>query len=41
MIEVRSTPNNNDIVAERDVYINLDIAKSNIQAIVDTEVSSS
>ena len=41
IIEVRSTPNNNDIVAERDVYINLDIAKSNIQVNIDTEVSSS
>jgi len=41
IIEVRSTPNNNDIVADRDVYINLDIAKSTIQAIIDTEVSTS
>ena len=41
VIEVRATPNNNDIVADRDVYVNLDIAKSGIQAIIDTEVSSS
>ena len=41
IIEVRSIPNDNDIVADRDVYINLDVAKSSIQAIIDTEVSSS
>ena len=41
VIEVRSNPNSNDIVAERDVYINLDIAKSNIQINIDTEVSTS
>lgn len=38
VVEVRSIPKDIDIVAKRSVFIDIDVSKSNIQAIVDTEI---
>ena len=41
IIEVRATPRNNDVVVDKSVYIDFDVAKSNIQATVDTRIAGS
>lgn len=38
VIEVRSIPKDVDIIAKRSVFIDIDVSKSNIHAIVDTEI---
>lgn len=38
VIEIRSVPKSMDISAERSVFLNIDLSKSNIQAVIDTEV---
>jgi hypothetical protein len=41
IIEVRATPRDNDIVVDKSVYIDFDVAKSDIQATVDTRIAGS
>jgi hypothetical protein len=41
IIEVRATPRDNDVVVDKSVYIDFDVAKSNIQATVDTRIAGS
>jgi hypothetical protein len=41
LIEVRGVPRDNDIIVDKSVYINFDVAKSNIEATVDTKISGS
>ena len=38
VIEIRSVPKSMDISAERSVFLNIDLSKSNIQTVIDTEV---
>ena len=40
-VEVRAVPRDNDIVVDKSVYINFDVAKSNIQATVDYRIAGS
>ena len=40
-VEVRAVPRDNDIVVYKSVYINFDVAKSNIQATVDYRIAGS
>ena len=39
IVEVRATPRDNDIIVDKSVYINFDVAKSNIQSTVDTKIA--
>lgn len=41
LVEIRAMPVNLDIVAKQSVYIQMDVANSDINAIVDTEISGS
>ena len=41
VVEVRAVPRDNDIVVDKSVYINFDVAKSNIQATVDYKIAGS
>ncbi len=41
VIRVRATPRDNDIIVDKSVYINFDVANSNIQATVDNKVAGS
>ena len=41
IVEVRATPRDNDIIVDKSVYINFDVAKSNIQSTVDTKIAGS
>jgi hypothetical protein len=41
MFQVRAIPRDNDIVVDKSVYINFDVASSNIQSTVDTRISGS
>ena len=41
ILEVRGTPRNNDVIVDKSVYIDFDVAKSNIQATVDYRIAGS
>ena len=41
LVEVRGVPRDNDIVVDKSVYINFDVANSNIEATVDTRITGS
>ena len=41
IVEIRAIPVGQDVIAEHSVYLSLDIAKSDISAIVDTQISGS
>ena len=39
IIQVRCIPRHQDVIADHSVYLNLDVAKSNLNAAVDTKIS--
>ena len=41
VVEIRAIPLNQDIIVKNSVYINLDVAKSDIVSLVDTEITGS
>ena len=41
IVEIRAIPQDQDIIAEQSIYLSLDIAKSDINAVVDTKIAGS